>query len=210
MRSDLHDEVAGLGMGRRHGGSILLYLLSRNLSLSRWPEFVNQKDDISCPGSFSPNPFAKEAALSWGDKQFANMAGTIINSLTQRIVGDRLAMEWEILPPPLRKAIMAIVNEVRGHGHRSNNVTKGIQYANQQLGGRLLARVSGPTERTLRIVGGRKVSVDKAINPARAGAEKAFAAFVRPANYANMSKAEKKELNRRLASERREWKRQGK
>lgn len=177
--------------------SVLLWLLACNLPLSYWPKYINSPE------------FQKGLPGFMGEKELNNAARLMVNALTQEIVQQRMAEEWEFFPPRLRQKITAIANEARnGHCHISNNVTKGIVRFNDRLGGKILARQTGPTERTLQIVGGRKVSVDRRINPAVAGAYRAFSGYAFPPNFSNMSKAEQKKVRQQLAAERRELKRQ--
>lgn len=174
--------------------SILVYLLAKNLPLSHWPEYVGKVD----------TQFATDY---WSGKALDNAARKMVNALSQYSVAEQMAREWEGLPAQLRMRITAIANAARGFGHISNNVTKGIQHLDNLLGGKVLARQIGPTERRLVIIGGRKVSVDREINPAIAGAQRAFAGYALPPNFSKMSKAEQKKIRTQLAAERRELKR---
>ncbi len=184
-------------------GSLILWLLSRNLPLGHWPQYEGSREAADFQGGYS----AIQVHFS-SEKRVDNAARKIINALSQYSVAERMEKEWEIFPSILRMRITAIANEVMtGHAHISNSVTKGIKYADDLLGGKILARYRGPSEMTLKIVDGRKVAVRTRINSAVAGAERAFGGFVRPPNYATMSKAQKKAINRSLAADRREFKR---
>lgn len=184
-------------------GSLLLWLLSRNLPLGHWPQYENNPEAADFQGGYSGMQFRFAS-----QKQIDHVARKIINALSQRSVAERLVKELDIFPSILRKRITAIANDVMmGFAHISNNVTKGIKYADDLSGGKILVQDMGPSELTLKIIDGRKVPVRVRINPAIAGAERAFAGFVRPPNYTTMSKAARKAVNQSLAADRRAFKR---
>ncbi len=169
--------------------SILLHLLALNLPLGHCDKYnAVTVDRWSAPDM-------------WGNKALDNTARKLVNALSQYKVAEQMAKEWEGYPPLLRLRITAIANEARGHA--SGNVTKGIQRLNDVLGGKILARETGPTERTLQIIDGRKVSVDKRFNPAVAGAYRAFSGYALPPNFNKLPKAEQKRIRQQLAAERR-------
>lgn len=180
--------------------SILLYLLEKNLPLSKWRDYTHVTAGESGTRSYSYGGFASS-------KEVHNVSQALVNACASRSVAERLARELDDLPSIIRVRFMQIANDLRQKGSVSNNVSKGLKYADDLTGGRILARETGPTERTLQVVDGRKVSVDRRVNQAVAGAMRIYEAHVRPANYDRLSKRERKEIDREISEARREARR---
>ncbi|QQG45328.1 MAG: hypothetical protein HYW89_00080 [Candidatus Sungiibacteriota bacterium] len=179
--------------------SILLWCLRRNIPLARWREHTEAEIKEASSGflGYAPTGGAN-------DKQLREMARRLVNACSQYSVAERIAAEWPLWPALLRMAFTDIANS----GWRSGNVSKGITHLDTLLGGKIRSHtVDVTTERRIQEVDGRLIRTIHGIDPARAGAERAFAPFVRPANYAKLSAAEKRRINQRLAKERREEKR---
>lgn len=174
--------------------SLVLWLVSKNIPLGHFTRYQTEeaRSKVGAGGPISFN-YA-------GSKEVDRVAGIIVGGMSQYPVAELVAKEWDGFPPQLRMSITNIANTQ----HRSNNVAKGLMHLDKLLGGRVLSRQThGPTERRIITVGGRLISVNRRINPAVAGAERAHAGFVRPPHYTKMSSAEKRKLNRQLAAERR-------
>ncbi len=174
--------------------NLVLWLVGKNLPLGHFHKYQTEEAREAAGGG-SPMSFHY-----FGSKEVYRAAGIIVSGMSQYPVAELVAKEWDGFPPQLRMAITNMANTQ----HRSNNVAKGLAYLDKLLSGRVLSqKVYGPTQRTLVTVGGRLISVNRRINPAIAGAERAHAAFSRPSHYHKMSPAEKKRVNQQLAAERR-------
>lgn len=138
----------------------------------------------------------------WDSKKLENVAGKIVNGLSQYSVAELVAKEWDEFPPQLRMVITNTCNT----GWRSGNVTKGVAYLDKLLGGKVRRHeVSMPTERVVRIgADGRLFATRRALRPAVLGASRAFAIVALPANYKNMSPQEKRREQKKLADIRRQ------
>lgn len=169
--------------------SLILWMLDRNLPLPHWPNYVEAfKKAQDAPPEDEAARYFKWSAPS--QKELENAGRKIVSSLSQRAVADRVVIEWEDLPSFLRQAITRICND---YGWTiSHNVSKGITYLNKRLHGKILARVRGPED-----------AAGEEVDLARAGAERAFAGFVRPPNFNKLSPREKRLINQQLAAERR-------
>ena len=177
---------------------LVLWMVGKNIPLGHFHKYQTEEARGAAGGGI---PLSFRYA---GDKEVNRAAGIIIGGMSQYPVAELVAKEWDSFPPQLRMAITNMANTQ----HRSNNVSKGLAYLDKLLKGRVLSQKTyGPTQRDLVMVGGRLVSRNRLINPAVAGAERAFAAFVRPTDYNNMSPAKKKKVNQRIAAERRQDKR---
>lgn len=174
--------------------NLVLWLVGKNIPLGHFHKYQTEEMREAAGGG-SPLSFCYAS-----DKEVDRAAGIIVSGMSQYPVAELVAKEWDGFPPPLRMAITNMANTQ----HRSNNVAKGLAYLNKILNGRVLSQKSyGPTQRSLVVVDGRLISVNRRINPAVAGAERAHAAFSRPPHYSKMSSAEKKRVNQQLAAERR-------
>lgn len=180
--------------------SILLYLLEKNLPLSEWPNYQHIKAEESAPRFYSLGGPASS-------KEVHNQARALVNACANRLVVEQLAKELEDLPSILRVRFTQVVDDLRRKGSVSNNVSKGLGRLDELTGGKILARQTGPTERTLQVIGGRKVSVERRVNPAIAGATRLYSADARPANYDKLSKRERKQIDREISEARREVRR---
>ncbi|GEM_PF-2384086 len=172
--------------------SLVLWLIAKNLPLGHFEKHRQEYAADPSAGFFSPT--------YCGEKMIRNIAGKIVNGLSQYKVAELVAEEWEGFHSRLRLDIRDICNTET----RSGNVTKGVAYLDKLLNGGLLrSQQIGPVRRDLVVVRGQLMSINRRINPAVAGAERAHAAFVRPPNYHKMSPTEKKRVNQKLAAERR-------
>ena len=179
--------------------NLVLWLVGKNIPLGHFHKYQTEEAREKAGGGL---PMSFSHARS---KEVDRAASIVVGGMSQYPVAELVAGEWDDLPPQLRMAITNMANTQ----HRSNNVAKGLAYLDKLLDGRVLSQKSyGPTERNLVMVHGRLVSVNRRINPAVAGAERAHAAFVRPPNYSKMSSAERRRVNQKLAAERRQDKKE--
>ncbi|OGN10037.1 MAG: hypothetical protein A3J46_04220 [Candidatus Yanofskybacteria bacterium RIFCSPHIGHO2_02_FULL_41_11] len=171
--------------------SLALWLIAKNLPLGHYERYQDEYRQSPSAGVFLPHA---------AEKKIHRIAGLIVNGLSQYKVADLIAKEWEGFHSRLRLDIRDICNTQT----KSGNVSKGIAYLDKLLNGNLLrSQPTGPVTRELRVIGGQVVSVNRRVDPAVAGAERAHAAFVRPPNYHKMSPAEKKRVNQKMAADRR-------
>lgn len=168
-------------------------MLGLNEPLYTWRSFDERQDGrYAVDGNWA----------HWSPKKLETMAKTVVSGLSSDEVVVLVAQEWSKLPSHLRMAVTAAANERRHTG--SGSQKKGILQLDKLLGGKVLsATTAGPTERKLKEVDGRVVSVNRPVNGAVAAAERAFAAHVRPAEYNFWSPAEKRRFNQEAAAARR-------
>lgn len=173
---------------------LILWLVGKNIPLGHFHKYQTE-EAREAAGGRSPMSFSYA-----GSKEVDRAAGIIVGGMSQYPVAELVAKEWDYFPPQLRMAITNIANTQ----HRSNNVAKGLAYLDKLLKGRVLSKqFTGPTQRDLVTVNGVLVSRNRRINMAVAGAQRAHAAYSRPANYKELSHLEKRRLNKQLAAERR-------
>jgi hypothetical protein len=121
---------------------IVLRMIEKNQPLSQWKAFMETGDQSS--GHYH--------------KDHKKIAAAIYRQLTHPDARVIVAHEWDDLGPEIRMTLGALAEK----GDGSNNVTKGCQYLNEKVGGRLLRkRIEQTTS-----VGGRIIRID----PAKAGA----------------------------------------
>lgn len=135
------------------------------------------------------------------------IARAIVANLTHPEAVRLVASEWEMLGSrhsAVLGAVRRIANEAHTHPS-SHNQAKMIQRLDALTGGDVLKREHVVTEQVLQRGGGGWTR--RRIDPARAGAARAYAAVSRPSNYASLSPAEKRRVNKRIAAERRAAKR---
>ena len=181
--------------------SILLTLIHLNKPLAECKKYRTEAD------------LAKElgkrdlGAGRFNERESRRVAQRILNALSQSAVAEQLSQEWDFLPSRLRMDISDIAN---GGQYKSGNMAKGIQYANELLGGRILrTEKDTPTERQLRVHDGKLVSLRHGIDPAKVRAQAMYKATERPPNYHTLSKREQKRIDRELSEVRREMRRNG-
>ncbi len=173
--------------------SLLSWMVEMNMPLHTWRSVLQNK-----------NPDLRYSG--WNTKKLDTTARIIINGCANDEVVDLVVEEWDSLPSLLRKALTNEAN-LALQQNRSGNKTKGLKRLNDRLGGRVLrSESSGPTDRKLRVIGGKLISEDRRVNPAVAGASQAHAAYELPPNYDSLPPAEKRKLREKLAKERREGK----
>jgi hypothetical protein len=172
---------------------ILMQMLRANVPLHTWRTFV--PDDESRAGLF---------VGSFQTKKVDEQAASIVRALSHDAVVTLVAQEWEELPQLIRTRVTQTANARREDG--SNNVSKGIDRLNKQLGGKLLVENKFvATERKLEVVGDQLVATQKAIKPNVAGAVRAFGIVPsRPDDYDSWPAARKREWNQTNAKIRRE------
>ncbi|MDE2001591.1 MAG: hypothetical protein KGI60_03465 [Patescibacteria group bacterium] len=170
--------------------SLLLEMVSNNVPLHTWRKFAAENSSRSQYGG-------------WCSKKLDDVARIIVNGCANGEVVDLVAREWDNLDSQYRMAITREANMALGT--RSNNKTKGIRRLDERLGGRVLTTVdSRPTQRRMEVVGGRLRATNRPIDPARAGASRAYAIISLPANYADLPPAQKRKIQQELAKRRRE------
>lgn len=172
--------------------SLLIWMIEQNLPLYKWRDYVNQEGfGVRYSG--------------WMSKKIDQVARLITNSCANSEVVDLVAQEWDLLPPLIRISLTNEMNEALGT--RSNNKTKGIRRLDELLNGRVLRKEDiSQTERKLKTIGGKLISVDRKLNPAVTGATMAHASYALPPNYDSLSPSEKRKLREELARHRREGK----
>ena len=179
--------------------SILLTLIHLNKPLAECKKYRTEAELTKAVGG------RDMGAGRFNERESRKIAQRILNALSQNAVAEQLAKEWDILPSRLRMDISDIAN---GGQYKSGNMTKGIQYANELLGGRILrTEKEAPTERQLRVRDGKLVSLRHRIDQAKVRAEAMYKATKRPPNYHTLSKREQKRIDRELSQVRREMRR---
>ena len=175
-------------------GLMTFHLLATNTLLSQWKKIAPSEAEARSYGLGTNTA-----------KQLDTVVNAIVNQMSHPDAVELIAKEWGAFPSDLRMKLGWALNEAAsGSGHRSNNKTKGIIRLNKMLNNAVLRQTDDRvTERDLRVRDGKVVSERRFVNPAAAGAERAHAAFVRPAHYAKMTPAEKRALNEQQAHERR-------
>lgn len=180
--------------------SLTLWLIGKNLPLGHFQKYEEEYEASPGQHRSSSDP------TYWGEKQLRRVAGIIVNGLSQYKVAELIAKEWEQFHSRLRLDIRELCN---GSQWRSGNVTKGVAYLDELLKGNVLrSQARGPVERRLVTVNGQLTSINRRINPAVAGAQRAHAAFSKPPHYHRMSTAEKRKFNQKMAAERRQNKKE--
>src|SRR3989344_7710337 len=106
--------------------SILLALIHRNVPLHRSKNLKTEKD--------LERAFGLHFGAHYSERDSRRLARRIVNACSQPVVAEQLAKEWNNFPSRLRMDITDIANE----GGQTGNVSKGVAYANQLLGGKLL------------------------------------------------------------------------
>ena len=173
---------------------VLLNMVSANVPLHTWRTFAQTRP-------------AQHAGIGWfSEKKLDRVAGAIVAGLANDETIALVAAEWESLPALLRSRITLIANGQRGTS--SNNRSKGIVRLDKLLGGKILSTIDRQvTERKLRVIDGKLVSVRQVVQPGVAGAERAFAAFTKPPGYSSWSPARKRAYQQEVAAARRQDKR---
>lgn len=182
---NLDKVLSNLPIARRQKVSLILWMVERNLPLGHFKKYSGSEETRAFGIHTSKRP--------------EETARKIVGGLSQYDVAKQVAKEWEIFPPLLR---MRITDFCASNSH-SGNVRKGISYLDELLKGKIRRRETGPTERRLVERGGKLISEQRGINPAVAGAERAFAILSKPANYDKMTPAEKRRYNNEAARIRR-------
>jgi hypothetical protein len=179
--------------------SLLLKMIGLNQPLHTWQKFKAAEAQKTKAGvSSSELPF-----YGFGEKHLNNVATVVVASLTHDEAIKLVVCEWENLPSVVRMRITQLANE-RYHNPSSHNQVKGIKRLDKLLDGKILSKAEGPTERHLGVVDGRLVSTQRAIKSNVAGAERAFAAFVKPRDFQSWSPARKRAWQNEMAARRRQ------
>lgn len=175
--------------------SKILWMIGRNIPLGHHERYG--KAEMESQGVFGGSFFGSFS----NPKRLDRVASTIVNGLSQYSVAELLAREWDSLPPQVRMAVTNLANTTS----RSGNVNKGIAYLDKLLGGKVRRHDVGQTERVVRTGDdGRLYRDSRRINPAVAGASRAFGIIALPPNYSQMSPAQKRKVQQELAKIRRE------
>lgn len=172
--------------------SLVLRLISLNIPLSAWRKF--EEDSKRGGEGFR--------GQGWSSKKVDEIVRIMVASCSHSDAVELIAREWSALPDLIRMNFTMKANDAAGTA--SGNITKGILTLDKRLGGKILSTVDDrSTMRDLRVIDGELVSREKRVDPAAAGAQRAFGGFVKPANYNQLRPAEKRRIMQKMAAERR-------
>ncbi len=186
--------------------SVLIYCVEQGIHPARWAEVEEQEQNAYLESTRTSVDRGGRSSIhsssNFKPQEVERIARALVNACANDAVPLKLAGDFEKFPPGIRMRFTQIANE---SGH-SGNVRKGLIRADRAAGGKILAHISQRDEvRDLKLQNGAyRIGFRRESLPAVMGAERAFAAFTLPKDYASWSPTRKKKYREQLARERRE------
>lgn len=166
-------------------------MIARNVPLCQWRDYEKN---------------GRDKRLGGGRKrrEADSVAREILSQMTHIEVVALMVREWKHFDGMVRVRFTARANE-EYQSPSSGNKVKMLRKLNRLLGGVILSHEAlGPTDRDLKVIDGRVVSINRRLDPAKVGAQRAHAPYALPPGYKKWSPARKRRYQQEMAAKRRQ------